>query len=220
MYLKSKLFLASIILLIFTSILRAENEFPMDEGITYGKLDNGFTYYIRENKKPEDKVYIKLVIKAGSIMEEENQLGLAHLLEHMAFNGSKNYPKDALDKFMSSIGLDIGSHYNASTGHLETVYEYEIPSDNPENIATTIKILADISNNLTLEDEAFERERKIVEEEWRSNLGATKRYLDKFFPYLYRNSLLLERLPIGDIEVIRNFKYEDARDYYRKMVSA
>ena len=197
MYLKSKLFLASIIFVLISSFLRAENEFPMDAGITYGKLDNGFTYYIRENEKPEDKVYIKLVIKAGSIMEEENQLGLAHLLEHMAFNGSKNYPKDALDKFMSSIGLDIGSHYNAWTGHLETVYEYEIPSDNPENIATTIKILADISNNLTLEDEAFERERKIVEEEWRSDLGATKRYLDKFYPYLYRNSLLLERLPIG-----------------------
>ena len=213
---KFLLFIFSIIFVSFTSILKAENEFPMDAGITYGKLDNGFTYYIRENEKPEDKVYIKLVIKAGSVMEEENQLGLAHLLEHMAFNGSKNYPKNALDKFMSSIGLDIGSHYNASTGHLETVYEYEIPTDNPENIATTIKILADISNNLTLEDEAFERERKIVEEEWRSDLGATKRYIDKFFPYLYRNSLLLERLPIGDIEIIRNFKYEDARDYYRK----
>ena len=141
MYLKSKLFLASIILLIFTSILRAENEFPMDEGITYGKLDNGFTYYIRENKKPEDKVYIKLVIKAGSIMEEENQLGLAHLLEHMAFNGSKNYPKNALDKFMSSIGLDIGSHYNASTGYFETIYEYEIPSDNPKNMKSQVIIL-------------------------------------------------------------------------------
>ena len=216
MYLKSKLLLASIILLIFTSILKAENEFPMDEGITYGKLDNGFTYYIRENEKPEDKVYIKLVIKAGSIMEEDNQLGLAHLLEHMAFNGSKNYPKDALDKFMSSIGLDIGSHYNASTSYLQTIYEYEIPTDNPENIITTIKILADIANNLTLEDEAFERERKIVEEEWRTDFGANKRYLDEFLPYLHKNSLLLERKPIGDIEVIRNFKYEDARSYYEK----
>ena len=135
---KLLLFIFSIILLLFTSILKAENEFPMDAGITYGKLDNGFTYYIRENEKPEDKVYIKLVIKAGSIMEEENQLGLAHLLEHMAFNGSKNYPKDALDKFMSSIGLDIGSHYNASTSYLETIYEYEIPSDHSKNIATTI----------------------------------------------------------------------------------
>jgi len=139
MYLKSKLFLASIIFVLISSFLRAENEFPMDAGITYGKLDNGFTYYIRKNEKPKDKVYIKLVIKAGSVMEEENQLGLAHLLEHMAFNGSKKFPKDALDKFMSSIGLDLGSHYNASTGHLKTVYEYEIPTDDPENIATTIK---------------------------------------------------------------------------------
>jgi len=205
-----------IFLLVLITPLKAQNEFPMDVGITYGKLDNGFTYYIRENEKPKDKVYIKLVIKAGSIMEEENQLGLAHLLEHMAFNGSKNYPKNALDKFMSSIGLDIGSHYNAYTSYLETVYEYEIPTDDPENIATTIKILADISNNLTLEGEAFERERKIVEEEWRNDLGATKRYLDELLPYLYKDSLLLKRKPIGDIEVIRNFKYEDARAYYQK----
>jgi len=179
-------------------------------------LDNGFTYYIRENEKPKDKVYIKLVIKAGSVMEEENQLGLAHLLEHMAFNGSTNYPKNALDKFMSSIGLDLGSHYNATTGHLKTVYEYEIPTDDPINVATTIKILADISNNLTLEGEAFERERKIVEEEWRSDLGASKRYLDELLPYLYKDSRLLERKPIGDIEIIRNFEYDDARSYYKK----
>jgi len=213
---KNKLVIISIIFVLFSSILKAENEFPMDAGITYGKLDNGFTYYIRENEKPKDKVYIKLVIKAGSIMEEDSQLGLAHLLEHMAFNGSKNYPKDALDKFMSSIGLDLGSHYNAYTSYLETVYEYEIPTDDPENIATTIKILADISNNLTLEGEAFERERKIVEEEWRSDLGAGKRYLDELLPYIYKDSLLLERKPIGDIEVIRNFKYENAIAYYQK----
>ena len=213
---KNKLALISIIFVLFTSALKAENEFPMDAAITYGKLDNGFTYYIRENEKPKDKAYIKLVIKAGSIMEEENQLGLAHLLEHMAFNGSKNYPKDALDNFMSSIGLDIGSHYNASTGYLKTVYEYEIPTDNPENLVTTIKILADISSNLTLESKAFERERKIVEEEWRSDLGASKRYLDELLPYLYKDSLLLERKPIGNIEIIRKFEYEEARAYYKK----
>ena len=216
MYLKSKLFLASVIFVLFFSTLRAENEFPIDKAITYGKLDNGFTYYIRENEKPKDKTYIKLVIKAGSVMEEENQLGLAHLLEHMAFNGSTNYPKNALDKFMSSIGLDLGSHYNATTGHLKTVYEYEIPTDDPINVATTIKILADISNNLTLEGVAFERERKIVEEEWRSDLGASKRYFDELLAYLYKDSRLLERKPIGDIEVIRNFEYDDARSYYKK----
>jgi zinc protease len=213
---KLLLFIFSIILLLFSSVLRAENEFPMDASITYGKLDNGFTYYIRENEKPENKVYIKLVIKAGSIMEEDNQLGLAHLLEHMAFNGSKNYPKDALNKFMSSIGLNIGSHYNASTSFLETIYEFEIPTDNPENIVTTIKILSDIANNLTLDGKAFERERKIVEEEWRRKFGATKRYFDEFLNYLFKDSLLVNRKPIGDIKIIRNFKYKDARDYYQK----
>ena len=110
MFFKYKSFLLSIFFILFTINLNAENQFPIDKAITYGKLDNGFTYYIRENKKPKDKAYIKLVIKAGSVMEEENQLGLAHLLEHMAFNGSTNYPKNALDKFMSSIGLDLGSH--------------------------------------------------------------------------------------------------------------
>ena len=216
MFFKYKSFSISIFFILFTINLNAENQFPIDKAITYGKLDNGFTYYIRENEKPKDKAYIKLVIKAGSVMEDENQLGLAHLLEHMAFNGSTNYPKNALDKFMSSIGLDLGSHYNATTGHLKTVYEYEIPTDDPINVATTIKILADIANNLTLEGEAFERERKIVEEEWRRDLGASKRYLDKLLPYLYKNSRLLERKPIGDIEVIRNFEYDDARSYYKK----
>ncbi|MDB9768018.1 insulinase family protein [Candidatus Pelagibacter sp.] len=206
----------SIIFALFSLNLNAENQFPIDKAITYGKLDNGFTYYIRENEKPKDKAYIKLVIKAGSVMEDENQLGLAHLLEHMAFNGSTNYPKNALDKFMSSIGLDLGSHYNATTGHLKTVYEYEIPTDDPINVATTINILADIANNLTLEGEAFERERKIVEEEWRSDLGASKRYLDELLPYLYKDSRLLERKPIGDIDIVRNFEYDDARSYYKK----
>jgi len=211
-----KLFIFLSFFALFSINLNAENQFPIDKAISYGKLDNGFTYYIRKNEKPKNKAYIKLVIKAGSAMEEENQLGLAHLLEHMAFNGSTNYPKNALDKFMSSIGLDLGSHYNATTGHLKTVYEYEIPTDNPINVETTIKILADISNNLTLEGEAFERERKIVEEEWRTDLGASKRYLDKLLPYLYKDSRLLERKPIGNIEVIRNFEYEDARTYYKK----
>ena len=184
--LKNRFLLILITYGLFIGALSAEEKFSIDKNIHYGQLDNGFTYYIRENKKPKDKVYIKLVIKAGSVMEEDSQLGLAHLLEHMAFNGSKNFPKDALDQFMSSIGLDIGSHYNASTGQLDTSYEFEVPSDNLENIKTTLEILADISNNLSLEGEAFERERKIVEEEWRRKLGADKRYSDQLFKYIYK----------------------------------
>jgi len=95
-------------LLLSGNAYASENEFPLDSTITYGKLENGFTYYIRENQTPKDKVSIKLIIKAGSIMEAENQLGLAHLLEHMAFNGSKNFPKKKIDEYMSSIGLNLG----------------------------------------------------------------------------------------------------------------
>ena len=133
-----KFYLITFILSIsFYSVGNTENEFPLDPAITYGKLENGFTYYIRENQTPKDKVSIKLIIKAGSIMEEENQLGLAHLLEHMAFNGSKNFPKRKIDEYMSSIGLNIGSHYNASVGFLKTNYVYEIPTNNDDDVESS-----------------------------------------------------------------------------------
>ena len=192
------------------------NEFPLDPNITYGKLDNNLTYYIRENQNPKDKAYIKMVIKAGSIMEEEHQQGLAHLLEHMAFNGSKNFPKRSVDEFMSSIGLNIGTHYNASTGFFTTNYEYEIPTNDPKNLETVIQIFADILKNLSLEDDAFERERKIIEEEWRGDIGSDQKYLEALYKVTHKNSLLEKRKPIGKIEVIRNFKYEDVKEFYEK----
>ena len=198
------------------SVGNTENEFPLDPAITYGKLENGFTYYIRENQTPKDKATIKLIIKAGSIMEEENQLGLAHLLEHMAFNGSKNFPKKKIDEYMSSIGLNLGSHYNATTGFLKTSYDYEIPTKNDEDIEVALKILTDISKNLSLEPEAFERERKIVEEEWRKDIGGSQNYINEFHKVMFKNSRFLERKPIGTLEIIQNFKYQDVIDYYQK----
>ena len=198
------------------SVGNTENEFPLDTAITYGKLENGLTYYIRENQTPKDKVSIKLIIKTGSVMEEDHQLGLAHLLEHMAFNGSKNFPKQKIDEYMSSIGLNLGSHYNAYTSYIETSYDFEIPTKNKEDVEVAIKILADISKNLSLEPEAFERERKIVEEEWRRDIGGTNKYVEEFHKHLFKNSRLLERKPIGTLDVIQNFKYQDAIDYYQK----
>ena len=194
----------------------SENEFPLDSTITYGKLENGFTYYIRENQTPKDKVSIKLIIKAGSIMEAENQLGLAHLLEHMAFNGSKNFPKKKIDEYMSSIGLNLGSHYNASTGFLKTSYDYELPTKNDEDVEVALKILTDISKNLSLEPEAFEIQRKIVEEEWRKDIGGSKNYINEFHKVIFKNSRFNERKPIGTLDIIQNFKYQDAIDYYQK----
>jgi len=196
--------------------LKAESIFPLDSAITYGRLENGLTYYIRENEEPKNKAYVKMVIKAGSAMEEDHQRGLAHLLEHMAFNGSKNFPKYSIDEFMSSIGLNIGTHYNATTGFFATNYEYEIPTDDPKNLETTIQIFADVIKNLTLEADAFERERKIVEEEWRGDLGSDQRYIEALYGVLHKNSLLEQRKPIGDMEVIRNFKYQDVIDFYQK----
>ncbi|MDB9799337.1 insulinase family protein [Candidatus Pelagibacter sp.] len=204
-----------LIITLFTLSVKA-NDFPLDPNITYGKLDNNLTYYIRENQKPKDKAYIKMVIKAGSVMEEEHQQGLAHLLEHMAFNGSKNFPKRSIDEFMSSIGLNIGTHYNASTGFFTTNYEYEIPTNDSKNLETVIKIFADILKNLSLEDDAFERERKIVEEEWRGDIGSDQKYLDALYEVTHKNSLLEKRKPIGKIEVIRNFKYQDVKEFYKK----
>ena len=113
------------------------NEFPLDPSITYGKLENGLTYYIKKNNYPSSKVRIKLVVKAGSLMEEEHQRGLSHLIEHMAFNGSKNFPGKNMDNFLSSIGLNLGSHYNASAGYFNTNYRFEIPTDNFETVSYT-----------------------------------------------------------------------------------
>ena len=209
-------FITFILSISFYSVGNTENEFPLDPAITYGKLENGLTYYIRENQTPKDKVSIKLIIKAGSIMEEENQLGLAHLLEHMAFNGSKNFPKRKIDEYMSSIGLNLGSHYNATTGFLETSYDYEIPTKNDEDVEIALKILTDISQNLSLAPEAFERERKIVEEEWRGDIGGSQNYINEFHKVMFKNSRLNVRKPIGTLDVIQNFKYQDVIDYYQK----
>ena len=151
-------------------------------------------------------------------MEQENQLGLAHLLEHMAFNGSKNFPKRKIDEYMSSIGLNIGSHYNASVGFLKTNYVYEIPTNNDEDVEVALKILTDISKNLSLEPEAFERERKIVEEEWRTDIGGSKNYINEFHKVMFKNSRFNERKPIGTLDIIQNFKYQDVIDYYKKEV--
>ena len=134
-FLKSYLLTLLFSISLFT-VASAENEFPLDTAITYGKLENGLTYYIRENSTPKDKVVMKLFVNTGSVMEDEHQRGLAHLLEHMAYNGSKNFPKKKIDEYLSSIGLNLGSHYNAYVSFLETAYDFEIPTKNKRDIET------------------------------------------------------------------------------------
>ena len=122
-----------ILFLVFISNSFA-NEFPLDPTIKYGKLENGLTYYIKKNNTPKNKVYLKLIVKAGSLMEEDHQQGLSHLIEHMAFNGSKNFPKNEIDNYLSSIGMNLGSHLNARAGFFTTDYFFEIPLDREENL--------------------------------------------------------------------------------------
>ena len=189
---------------------------PMDSKITYGKLDNGITYYVKNNQLPKNKAYVELVIKTGSLHENNEQLGLAHLLEHMAFNGSKSFPKNKIDEYLRSLGLSIGADFNATTSYERTVYKFQIPTSDEKYLDTGIHFLSEIGSELTLEDEAFDRERKIVEEEWRKSLGKLDRINELQKPYLFKNSKYLERDPIGTMDVIRDFKYETAKEYYRQ----
>ena len=156
---------------------------PMDPKITYGKLDNGVTYYIKNNQLPKNKAYVELVIKAGSLHENDDQQGLAHLLEHMAFNGTKSYPKSKIDEYLRSLGLSLGADFNASTSYEKTIYKFQIPTSDEKYLDTGIHILSEIGSELTLEDEAFNRERKIVEEEWRRGLGKLDRINELQKPY-------------------------------------
>jgi zinc protease len=189
---------------------------PLDPMITHGKLDNGVTYYIKQNQLPKNKAYLELVIKTGSLHEKDDQLGLAHLLEHMAFNGSKSFPKNKIDEYLRSLGLSLGADFNASTSYEITVYKFQVPTNDEKYLDTGVHILSEIGSELTLEDDAFERERKIIEEEWRLGLGKFNRIDELQRPYFFKNSRYLERDPIGTMDVIRNFKYETAKEYYKQ----
>jgi len=189
---------------------------PLDPMITHGKLDNGVTYYIKQNQLPKNKAYLELVIKTGSLHEKDDQLGLAHLLEHMAFNGSKSFPKNKIDEYLRSLGLSLGADFNASTSYERTIYKFQVPTNDEKYLDTGVHFLSEIGSELTLEDDAFERERKIVEEEWRRGLGKFNRIDELQRPYFFKNSKYLERDPIGTMDVIQNFKYETAKEYYRQ----
>jgi zinc protease len=192
---------------------------PIDPNVRTGKLENGLTYYIRNNGKPEDKVVLRLAINAGSILEDDDQQGLAHFMEHMNFNGTKNFKKNELVDYLQSIGVKFGQHLNAYTSFDETVYILPIPSDNEEKLEKGFQILEDWAFNTLLTDEEIDKERGVVLEEYRIGLGADKRMLDKYLPKMLHKSKYAERLPIGKKEIIEKFDYEAIRrfrnDWYR-----
>ena len=188
---------------------------PFDPNVKTGKLDNGLTYYIKKNAKPEKKVDLRLVVNAGSILEDDDQQGLAHFMEHMCFNGTKRFPKNQLVDYLQSIGVKFGQHLNAYTSFDETVYFLPIPSDNPEKLEKGFQILEDWAFNTVLTPEEIDKERGVVLEEYRLGLGADKRMLGHYLPKMMHNSKYANRLPIGQKEILEKFKYETLTRFYK-----
>ena len=188
---------------------------PVGPGVIVGQLENGLQYYIRENSEPANRAEFSLVVKVGSVVEDEDQLGLAHFLEHMAFNGTENFEKQELIDFMESIGMRMGADLNAGTSFDETRYMLQIPTDSPEVMANTFQILEDWAHGLTLDPEEIDKERGVIIEEWRLRRGAAARIQDEQIPVLLRDSRYAERSPIGTVESLETFEHEALRRFYR-----
>ncbi len=190
---------------------------PIDPNVRIGKLDNGLTYYIRHNELPEGRADFYIAQKVGSILEEENQRGLAHFLEHMCFNGTTHFPGKSLINWLETIGVRFGANLNAYTSIDETVYNIsDVPVSRDGIVDSCLLILHDWANDLTLDPKEIDNERGVIREEWRSGQGAMMRMYEQAFPKAFAGSKYGHRLPIGTIEVIDNFPYQALRDYYEK----
>lgn len=191
-------------------------DMPLDSAVTIGRLENGLTFYIRENKEPANRAELRLVVNAGSILEDEDQLGLAHFVEHMAFNGTKNFAKQDLVNYLELIGARFGADLNASTSFDETIYKLRIPTDDRKTIEKGFQVLADWAAHVSFDDDEVEKERGVVIEEWRIGRGATARmFEEKQFPVLVQGSRYASRLPIGTKASLESFTAKAAKRFYR-----
>jgi zinc protease len=189
---------------------------PLDPTLVTGELPNGLRYYIRKNGRPEKRVSMHLAVKAGSIDETDRQQGLAHFLEHMAFNGTRRFEPGALVAALEQTGARLGPHLNAYTSFDETVYMFQLPTDRPGLVETGVQALADFAGGMVLDPAEIDKERGVVIEEWRGGLGVGSRIRDQQVPVLYHESKYAERLPIGKPEVLKAFTPDDLRDFYTK----
>jgi len=195
--------------------LRLEDPIPVGPQVKVGKLPNGLTYYIHRNSKPERKLELRLVVKAGSILEDEDQQGLAHFIEHMAFNGSTHFKKHELVSYLQSIGVKFGADLNAYTSFDETVYILPVPAEDKQGLDKAFTVLRDWAGGLTLNDADIDKERDIILEELRLGKGAGDRMQKALMPKLYNGSRYAERLPIGKEDIIRHARPEALRRFYR-----
>jgi len=189
---------------------------PFDNQVIKGKLKNGFTYYILKNKEPENRVTMYLANKVGSVLETEEERGLAHFLEHMQFNGLKHFPKNELIDYLQKAGVRFGADLNAYTSFNETVYQLPIPSDDPELLKNGLQVIRDWAQDALLTEEEIHKERSVVLEEMRIGKGAHQRMRDQYLPFLLNNSIFSNRLPLGTPEVIQHFSPETLRQFHKK----
>jgi zinc protease len=187
---------------------------PFDAAVRTGKLPNGLTYYIRKNTRPANRVLLRLAVKTGSLDEADDQQGLAHVLEHMAFNGSEHFKPGELVSYFESTGARLGPHVNAYTSFEETVYMLDLPSDKPEIVEKGMVAFSDFAGGLWLDPKEVDKERGVVIEEWRGGLGAGSRIRDKQIPVLFYQSRYAERLPIGKPEILKAFPVARLKAFY------
>jgi len=190
---------------------------PNDESVRQGVLENGMTYYIKSNQEPKERASFYMIQNVGALLEEDHQNGLAHFLEHMAFNGSKHFPENGIIDFLEKHGAAFGRNINAGTAQNQTIYYLsEIPANKPGLLDSCLLVLNDWSNFLLLSEEEIDKERGVIKEEWRTRQTADFRMYSESLKYLYPNSKFAERDVIGDLEVIENFEYAALRDFYHQ----
>lgn len=192
------------------------SKIPQDTSVIIGHLENGLTYYIRKNSKPEKRAELRLAVNAGSILENDDQQGLAHFAEHMAFNGTKNFKKQEIVNFLESVGMRFGPELNAYTSFDETVYMLQLPTDTAGILEKGFNILEDWAHNVSYENSEIDKERGVVIEEWRQGRGAEARMRDKQLPVIFKDSKYAQRLPIGKKDIIEKFDYDKVKKFYRE----
>ena len=190
----------------------------MDSAIKQGKLDNDMSYFIRENGEPKNRIQLRLVVKAGSCMEDEDQKGVAHFVEHMCFNGTEHFEKSAIVDYFESIGMAFGPEVNAYTSFEETVYMLELPADDPEILKTSLMVLHDWASAVTFDPVELDKERGVIVEEWRMRTqGIQGRVSDLIINTVLKDSRFADRMPIGDMNVIKNISCDRVVEIYNSI---
>jgi len=219
---KIRVFYLSVVLFLigFFQSVNAQQSYqpiPMDPALRYGILDNGLIFYIRHNDVVKERADFFIVQDVGAILEEDDQDGLAHFLEHMAFNGTKNFPGKQIINYLETVGVKFGNNINAYTALDETVYNLtSVPTYRVGIVDTALMILRDWSGLILLEEEAIDNERGIIREEWRTRTTADRRLWTASLPLIYPNSQYAKRDIMGDTIIINNFDYQTLRDFYHK----